>query len=236
MGHLHSVYAQKTGQDEYGRDVEQSLPTDGEECGGEGVSDVLEQHAGGGAQGAEWEHDALPPQGAGTDGNQRGVFAAEQADDLRREDKPQHRQHGEHCGRDAEGVEIGAAHTPEMPCPIVETAHGLEALGKSQHQRIGKHGGARNHRKGRHSRSVHPVGGVACGSVVQQDGGGAVQCLPHERGQASRHYLAIAFPRWLEVGKTDMHRFAPTGSPQQQTPGKELAEGGGQRGTGDSHV
>ena len=33
-----------------------------------------------------------------------------------------------------------------------------------------------------------------------------------------------------------MHRFAPAGSPQQQAPGKELAEGGGQRGTGDSHV
>ena len=104
LGHLHSVYAQKAGQDEYGRDVEQSLPTDGEECGGEGVADVLEQHACGGAQGAEGEHDALPPQGAGTDGNQRGVLAAEQADDLRREDKPQYRQHGEHCGRDAEGV------------------------------------------------------------------------------------------------------------------------------------
>lgn len=84
----------------------------------------------------------------GADGEECGVFAAEDGYDLWGKQVSKYRQDCEQAGSGDEGEEVGLLHSFIEVCPIVETADGLKPLGESQYEGVGEHGGARHHGEG----------------------------------------------------------------------------------------
>ena len=236
LGHLDALQPEEARQHQQRGNEKQPLPPDGKQRGRDGHPYVLEEHIGRRAERAQRKDDALPAQGCGADFEHHGVLVAEQGHNLRRKGKTQGREDGEHSRRDAEGKQVGLAHTPVLARTVVEAAHGLEALREAENQREGKHRGARHDGKGGHRRGGLASRGISSSGVVEHYGRNAVERLAEQRRQAAGNDFAIGGQRRTEVAQGYVHRVAAARAHQQQAPGKELADGRGQRRAADAET
>ena len=125
----------------------------------------------------------------------------------------------------------GLANPIEKPCPVIETAHRLEALPVADHRRAGQHHDAAHDRKGGNG-----LVAIVRSQLVQADGRKAHQPLAGQRRKAAGRNIPIAPPRRLEVMEPDGQRAPLPDHAQNHDEADKLRDGRRHAGSADAQV
>ena len=142
LGDFYTEEVEAQGQDKDHRQEADALSGGGQDAGGDGVADGLEQHVVQDHPAGQGHGDALGAQGHGSDADDIEIIFAEKGDKLRSQDEAEDGGDKEYAGDQFHAEPEGVDDTFFVAGAEVKAADGLEALTEADGGGSGEHGDA----------------------------------------------------------------------------------------------